>query len=176
MPVCILSGWGVVINVKGGGADVAREVTSTMPSLERVAILTGLATVVSGRVFAHGEVRRPDSSVMVDVSITGNYAGELTPEIKEALSEGWFGFDGNMAPLKTARTLDIVIHTTVPGATETLVESVGGLLSLPLFVNGGVQSSLKIYDSVGMGFVSVEYGPADIRISDAPAGCGVHAK
>jgi hypothetical protein len=173
---CILSGWAVGINVKGGGTDVVHEVTSTMTRLERMRILAGLAMTISGRVFAPLGGGRTDSSVMVDVSIAGDYGGELAPEIKEALSEGWVGFDGNMAPLKPTRTLDIVIHTTVPGTTETLVESVGGLLSLPLFVDGGVQSSLEIYDSVGMGFVFVEYGPADIRISDAPAGCGVHAK
>jgi hypothetical protein len=172
----MLSGWAVGINVKGGGVDVVHEVTSTMTPLERMRILADLAKVISGSVFAPPGGERTDSSVAVDVSIVGDYGGELAPEIKEALSEGWFGFDGNMVPLKPRTTLDIVIHTTVPGSTETLVESVGGLLSLPLFVTGGVQSSLKIYDSVGMGFVFVEYGPADIRIVDAPAGCGVHTK
>lgn len=170
-------GWVVDIVVKGGGGvDIAREVTSTMSSKERLRVLTRLATRVSDRVFAPQDIGSPDSAVVVSASITGDYAGELAPEIKEALEKGWGGFGGDMVPLKSTRTLAITIHTTAPGAAETLVASVGALLSLPLFTVGGVRSSLTVHESTGMGFAFAEYGPIDFRVEDQPAGCGMHAK
>lgn len=174
---CILSGWAVDIVVKGGGGvDIAREVTSTMSSNERLRVLTKLATRVSQRVFAPRDIGSSDSSVFVSASIVGDYAGELAPEIKEALENGWGVFDGDMVPLKPTRTLAITIHTTAPGAAETLVASVGALLSMSIFTVGGVRSSLTVRESTGMGFAFAEYGPIDFRAEDQPAGCGMHAK
>lgn len=174
---CILSGWAVDIVVKGGGGvDIAREVTSTMSSNERLRVLRKLATSVSARIFAPRDVGQNDSSVLVSASIVGDYAGELAPEIKEALENGWVGFEGDMTPLTPMRTLAITVHTSAPGATDTLVASVGALLSLSIFTAGGVRSSLTVHESTGMGSVSVGYGPSDFHVEDQPAGCGVHAK
>ena len=173
---CILSGWAVEIAVKGGGVDIAHDATSTMTRIERLRVLSSLATSVSDRIFAPRGVGRNDSVVAVDVSIVGDYAGELAAEIKEALEDGWAGFNGDMAPRTPMRTLAITVHTSAPGAAETLVASVGALLSLSIFTAGGVRSSLTVHESTGMGFASVEYGPSDSHVEDQPAGCGVHTK